>query len=363
MHVPIIDIKAQYSGLKAELDRAVIKVLSEGVFINGPEVKKLEEEIARYSGVKHAVALNSGTDALYLSLKALGIREGDEVIVPAFSFFATAETVSMCGARPVFCDIRLDTYNLDTTMLEKLVTPRTKAVIPVHLYGQPADMDRIMSVAARSGLKVIEDNAQALGAEYRGKKTGSMGDAGCISFYPTKNLGAAGDGGMVVTNSDELAAKIAMLRDHGSVKKYAHAEIGVCSRLDEMQAAILRVKLKYLEAWNVKRRKNAKMLDSMLKGVILPYAEEHITHVYHQYTIRHPEREKFSEYLRNNGIMSGVHYPSPLHKQEAYMKAGYRDVLPEAEKASREVLCLPVHPELSAEQLNHIIITINNFKG
>ena len=242
MQIPIIDIKAQYNTIKAELDSAVIKVLSEGVFINGPEVKKLEEEIAKYSGVKHAVALNSGTDALYLSLKVLGIREGDEVIVPAFTFFATAETVSMCGAKPVFCDITPDTYNIDPVKLEKLITHRTKAIIPVHLYGQPAEMDLIMTLAKNNGLNVVEDNAQALGAKYRGKMTGSFGDTGCISFYPTKNLGAAGDGGMVVTNNSELAAKLSILRDHGSVKKYAHSEIGVCSRLDEVQAAILRVK-------------------------------------------------------------------------------------------------------------------------
>ena len=363
MQVPLIDLKAQYNNIKAELDRAVIKALSEGHYINGPEVKKFEEEIARYLGVKHAIALNSGTDALYLSLRACGVKAGDEVIVPAFTFFATAETVSMCGAKPVFCDIRPDTFNIDPVMLEKIITARTKAIIPVHLYGQPADMDRIMSLAGKHGLKVIEDNAQALGAEYRGKKTGSFGDTGCISFYPTKNLGAAGDGGMVVTNSDELAEKIAMLRDHGSVKKYAHAEIGVCSRLDELQAAILRVKLKYLEAWNVKRRKNAKLLDSMLKGVTLPYAEEHISHVYHQYTVRHAKRNEFAEYLKNNGIATGIHYPAPLHRQEVYMKAGYKDILPEAEKACGEVLCLPIHPELSAEQINHVIITINNYKG
>ena len=363
MQVPMIDLKTQYNNIKAELDRAVIQALSEGHYINGPEVKKFEEEIAGYLGVKHAIALNSGTDALYLSLRACGVKSGDEVIVPAFTFFATAETVSMCGAKPVFCDIRPDTYNIDTAMLEKLVTERTKAIIPVHLYGQPADMDRIMSLAGKRGLKVIEDNAQALGAEYRGKKTGSIGDTGCISFYPTKNLGAAGDGGMVVTDNDGLAAEIAMLRDHGSVKKYVHTGIGVCSRLDEVQAAVLRVKLKYLEAWNVKRKKNAGLLDSMLKGVGLPCTEEHVSHVYHQYTIRHPEREKFAGFLKENGIMTGVHYPAPLHRQEVYARAGYKDSLPEAEKACREVLCLPIHPELSAEQLNHMIITINNYRG
>ncbi len=363
MQIPIIDIKAQYNTIKAELDSAVIKVLSEGVFINGPEVKKLEEEIAKYSGVKHAVALNSGTDALYLSLKVLGIREGDEVIVPAFTFFATAETVSMCGAKPVFCDITPDTYNIDPVKLEKLITHRTKAIIPVHLYGQPAEMDLIMTLAKNNGLNVVEDNAQALGAKYRGKMTGSFGDTGCISFYPTKNLGAAGDGGMVVTNNSELAAKLSILRDHGSVKKYAHSEIGVCSRLDEVQAAILRVKLKYLEGWNEKRRKNAKKLTSLLKGVITPRADEQSSHVYHQYTVRHSHRDQLAEYLKANGIMTGVHYPSPLHKQEVYMKAGYMDVLPEAEKASREVLCLPIHPELSGEQLDYMIAAINNFKG
>jgi len=361
MQVPIMDLKLQYQNLKAELDKAVLNVMGSGYFIGGPEVKKLEKEVARFSGVKHGISVNSGTDALYLTLKAMGIKEGDEVIVPAFTFFATAETVSLCGAKPVFCDIRQDTFNLDPNLIEGLVSEKTKAIIPVHLYGQPADMDQILSIAKRKGLRVLEDNAQAIGAEYKEQKTGSLGDAGALSFYPTKNLGGAGDGGMVLTNDIELAEKIKLLRDHGSSKKYVHSEIGVCSRLDELQAAVLRVKLKYLSAWNEKRRKNAKVYSSMLKGVIIPFAEDHVKHVYHQYTIKHPDRNKLLEFLKEKGIITGVHYPSPLHLQQVYLKTEGTVSLPVAEKVSNEVLCLPIYPEMTEDQLNYVILNINNF--
>ena len=356
-----MDLKLQYQNLKAELDKAVLNVMGSGYFIGGPEVKKLEKEVARFSGVKHGISVNSGTDALYLTLKAMGIKEGDEVIVPAFTFFATAETVSLCGAKPVFCDIRQDTFNLDPNLIEGLVSEKTKAIIPVHLYGQPADMDQILSIAKRKGLRVLEDNAQAIGAEYKEQKTGSLGDAGALSFYPTKNLGGAGDGGMVLTNDIELAEKIKLLRDHGSSKKYVHSEIGVCSRLDELQAAVLRVKLKYLSAWNEKRRKNAKVYSSMLKGVIIPFAEDHVKHVYHQYTIKHPDRNKLLEFLKEKGIITGVHYPSPLHLQQVYLKTEGTVSLPVAEKVSNEVLCLPIYPEMTEDQLNYVILNINNF--
>ena len=361
MEVPIMDLRLQYRNLKAELDGAVLEVLSSGYFIGGPQVKKIEEDLARYSGAGYGIALNSGTDALYLIMKALGIKEGDEVIVPSFSFFATAETVSLCGAKPIFCDIRQDTFNIDTDLLDGLVSAKTRAVIPVHLYGQPAEMDPILSFAKKRGLKVIEDNAQAIGAEYRGRKTGSLGDAACLSFYPTKNLGGAGDGGMVLTNDAKLAEKIKILRDHGSAKKYVHSEIGICSRLDELQAAVLNVKLKYLNAWNEKRRENAKMYDSLLKGAVLPFAGNHVKHVYHQYTVRHPERNRLMAFLKEKGITTGVHYPAPLHSQEAYLKQGYSCSLPVSERAAEEVLCLPIYPELTEEQLNYVIRNINDF--
>ncbi len=361
MEVPIMDLRLQYRNLKAELDGAVLEVLSSGYFIGGPQVKKIEEDLARYSGAGYGIALNSGTDALYLIMKALGIKEGDEVIVPSFTFFATAETVSLCGAKPVFCDIRQDTFNIDPDLLEGLVSAKTRAVIPVHLYGQPAEMDPILSFAKKRGLKVIEDNAQAIGAEYRGRKTGSLGDAACLSFYPTKNLGGAGDGGMVLTSDAKLAEKIKILRDHGSAKKYVHSEIGVCSRLDELQAAVLNVKLKYLNAWNEKRRENAKTYDSLLKGVVLPFAGNHVKHVYHQYTVRHPERNRLMAFLKEKGITTGVHYPAPLHRQEAYLKQSYSCSLPVSERAAGEVLCLPIYPELTEEQLNYVIRNINDF--
>ncbi|MEI7904372.1 MAG: DegT/DnrJ/EryC1/StrS family aminotransferase [Candidatus Firestonebacteria bacterium] len=361
MEVPIMDLRLQYRNLKAELDGAVLEVLSSGYFIGGPQVKKIEEDLARYSGAGYGIALNSGTDALYLIMKALGIKEGDEVIVPSFTFFATAETVSLCGAKPVFCDIRKDTFNIDPDLLEGLVSAKTRAVIPVHLYGQPAEMGPILSFAKKRGLKVIEDNAQAIGAEYRGRKTGSLGDAACLSFYPTKNLGGAGDGGMVLTSDAKLAEKIKILRDHGSAKKYVHSEIGVCSRLDELQAAVLNVKLKYLNAWNEKRRENAKTYDSLLKGVVLPFAGNHVKHVYHQYTVRHPERNRLMAFLKEKGITTGVHYPAPLHRQEAYLKQGYSCSLPVSERAAGEVLCLPIYPELTEEQLNYVIRNINDF--
>ncbi len=361
MEVPIMDLRLQYRNLKAELDGAVLEVLSSGYFIGGPQVKKIEEDLARYSGAGYGIALNSGTDALYLIMKALGIKEGDEVIVPSFTFFATAETVSLCGAKPVFCDIRQDTFNIDPDLLEGLVSAKTRAVIPVHLYGQPAEMGPILSFAKKRGLKVIEDNAQAIGAEYRGRKTGSLGDAACLSFYPTKNLGGAGDGGMVLTSDAKLAEKIKILRDHGSAKKYVHSEIGVCSRLDELQAALLNIKLKYLNAWNEKRRENAKTYDSLLKGVVLPFAGNHVKHVYHQYTVRHPERNRLMAFLKEKGITTGVHYPAPLHRQEAYLKQGYSCSLPVSERAAGEVLCLPIYPELTEEQLNYVIRNINDF--
>ncbi|OGF44820.1 MAG: hypothetical protein A2231_12565 [Candidatus Firestonebacteria bacterium RIFOXYA2_FULL_40_8] len=365
MNVPLIDLKAQYQNIKGELNSAVEAVLGSGHFILGPEETKLEEEIARFIGVKYAIGVNSGTDALFLAVKALGINEGDEVIVPAFSFFASAETISLAGAKVVFTDIRPDTYNIDIKQLESMITPKTKAIMPVHLYGQPADMDQIMYFAGKHKLKVIEDCAQSIGAEYRDKKTGSIGDIGCLSFFPTKNLGCAGDGGMVLTNNEEYANMIKLLRAHGSSKKYVHSEIGINSRLDEIQAAVIRVKLKYIQAWNEKRRKNAKFYNANLKGVIIPFEQDFVKHVYNQYTVRveNGKREEFQAYLKAQGVATAVHYPIPMHKQEAYTKLGYNVSMPESEKAALEVCSLPNYPEMTEEMLNHVAVTINNYKS
>lgn len=364
MDVPLIDLKAQYQNIKGEINRAMEAVLASGIYILGPEVAKLEEEMARYFGVKHAIGVNSGTDALFLAVKALGIKEGDEVIIPAFSFFATAEAVTLAGARAVFTDIRADTFNLNIKQLEEKITPRTRAIMPVHLYGQPADMDQIRYFAGKHKLKVIEDCAQSIGAEYKGKKTGALGDLGCLSFFPTKNLGGAGDGGMVLTDNEEYAGIIKNLRAHGSSIKYIHSEIGINSRLDEIQAAIIRVKLKFIQAWNEKRRKNANFYNAGLKGVVLPFAPDFVKHIYHQYTVRieNGKREAFQTYLKEQGIATAVHYPVPMHKQEAYRKLGYNVSMPESEKAAGEVCSLPNYPEMTEEMLQYVAVTVNNYK-
>jgi dTDP-4-amino-4,6-dideoxygalactose transaminase len=364
MNVPLIDLKAQYQSIKDELNRAVEAVLAGGHFILGPEVTKLEEEMARFFGSKYAIGVNSGTDALFLSVKAIGINEGDEVIVPAFSFFATAETVTLAGAKVVFTDIRPDTCNIDVKQLESRITPKTKAIMPVQLYGQPSDMDQIIYISKKFKLKVIEDCAQSIGAEYRGKKAGTIGDIGCLSFFPTKNLGCAGDGGMVLTDNEEYADAVKLLRSHGSSKKYIHSEIGINSRLDEIQAAVIRVKLKYIQAWNEKRRKNAKFYNSNLRGVVTPFEQEFVKHVYNQYTVRveNGKRDDFQAYLKKHGVATAVHYPIPMHKQEAYTKLDYNVSMPESEKAALEVVSLPNYPEITDEMLNHVAVTINNYK-
>ncbi|MFH1824145.1 MAG: DegT/DnrJ/EryC1/StrS family aminotransferase [Candidatus Firestonebacteria bacterium] len=363
MQVSLIDLKAQYLSIKSEIDKAIENVLRNGNFILGVEVKKFEEEVARYTGVKYAIGVNSGTDALFLALKSLNIGSGDEVIIPSFSFFATAGVISLTGAKPVFVDIRPDTYNIDTTQIKDKITKNTKAIIPVHLYGQPVDLDEILSIAKEYNLKIIEDSAQAIGAEYKGRKVCSFGDIGALSFYPTKNLGACGDAGMILTNSEELAKKLKSLRTHGESKKYIHSHIGINSRLDELQAVILHTKFKYLEVWNEKRRRNAKIYNNLLKNVVIPYELDFVKHVYHQYTVRVKEREKLQKYLQEKGISTAIHYPCPIHLQEAYQKLGYNVNLPESEKAAKEVLSLPNYPEISEEAITYVACNINNFNG
>lgn len=358
MKMPLVDLVAQYHSIQHEIDAVVHNVLEGGSFILGSNVVSLEEEIADYLGVRHAVGVASGTDALVLALRAFGIGPGDEVIVPVHSFFATAEAVSQVGATPSFVDSDSRTYCIDGAQLEESITSRTKGIIPVHLYGHPADMEPIQEIARRRGLKVIEDNAQALGAEYKGRKTGSLGDAGCLSFFPSKNLGGYGDGGMVVTDDLIVAEKVRKLRTHGWGKKYYPEMIGYNSRLDEIQAAVLRVKLRHLDVWNQRRREIASRYDRVLadSGVETPLEASYARHVYHLYVIRVPHRESVQEYLSSLGIASGVYYPWPLHLLAPYQDLGYRPgTFPGAERASKENLAIPLYPEMTDEQIKAIV--------
>jgi dTDP-4-amino-4,6-dideoxygalactose transaminase len=369
--IPMLDLVAQYAAIRGEIHAALDAVLEAGQFILGPNVKALEEELAQYCGRRFGVGLASGTDALILSLRVAGVGPGDEVIVPAFSYIATADSVSLLGATPVFADIQEDTFNLAAGQIERRITPLTKAIIPVHLFGQPADMDSILDIARRRGLALIEDNAQAIGASYKERRTGSMGDLGALSFFPTKNLGAYGDAGMVVTDSPEKAARLRSLRGHGATKnKYLSDEQGWNSRLDEMQAAILRVKLRHLDSWKAARQAHAARYDALLAGVegittppVAPGAE----HVYHQYTIRVTSgvggrievqgaaRDRVQKSLADQGIASTIYYPVPLHLQPMFAALGHKPgSLPVAERAAAEVLSLPVYPELTAEQIERV---------
>jgi dTDP-4-amino-4,6-dideoxygalactose transaminase len=357
MRIPLMDLVVQYHSIRDEIEQAIRGVLESGVFILGPNVAAFEEEMAAYLGVKYAVGVASGTDALLLTLRAYGIGPGDEVIVPAYTFFATAEVVSQVGATPVFVDIDPRTYCLDVEQLEGKISVRTKAIIPVHLYGHPADMTPVLELAKRHGLRVIEDNAQALGAEYKGKKTGSLGDAGCLSFFPSKNLGGYGDGGMVVTNDPVLAETVRKLRTHGWRTKYYPEMIGYNSRLDELQAAILRVKLRHLDAWNERRRKIAEQYRALLagNGIELPWEAPYARHVYHLYAIRIKERKTVQGHLKALGIASAVYYPLPLHLVEPYRHLGYGiNSFPEAERAAAETLAIPLSPEMTPDQIETV---------
>ncbi|MGB2630270.1 MAG: DegT/DnrJ/EryC1/StrS family aminotransferase [Candidatus Omnitrophota bacterium] len=364
MQIPLLDLTAQYKSIKDEIDEALDRVVTSQHFILGGEVEAFEKEVAGYAGTKYAIGVASGTDALTLSLRACGIGEGDEVITSPFTFFATAESISQVGARPVFADIDPETYNIDPEKMEAAITKNTKAVIPVHLYGQSADMARIMDIAEKNKLKVIEDCAQAMGAEYKGKSCGSFGDCGCLSFFPSKNLGGFGDGGMIVTNDEELMNKIKMIRVHGSSKQYIHEFVGYNSRLDSLQAAILRVKLKYLDNWIEGRRRNAAYYDSYFKNtdVVTPKESPDAKHTYHQYTISIKERDALSAYLKQKGIGSRVYYPLSLHLQPCYKELGYREGdFPVTEKVCREVLSIPVYPELTGEQLAYVADSVSEF--
>jgi dTDP-4-amino-4,6-dideoxygalactose transaminase len=361
MSIPLVDLKAQYRAYKDEIDAAVQDIIDNTSFIMGPKLKQFEDDFAAFCRVKHAIGTGSGTEALQMAFLALGIGSGDEVITTSHTFFATAEMLGHLGARPVFVDIDLSTYNIDPAKIEAAITPRTKALLPVHLYGQPAEMDPILEIAARHGLPVIEDAAQAHGAEYKGRRVGSMGRIACFSFYPGKNLGAYGDAGAVVTDDDELADKVRMLRDHGRREKYEHLMEGWPARMDTLQAAILRAKLPHLEEWNEARRRHAARYNELLADldVVRPYEPEHARAVYHLYVIRVDRRDEVWQGLRERGIGAGIHYPIPLHLQPAYEYLGYeRGDLPLTEQAAEQVLSLPLYPELSEEQRQEVVGTL-----
>ena len=357
--IPALDLKAQYATIREEVREAIDRVLNSQVFILGPEVEALESEVAAYLGRKFGVGVASGTDALILALRACGVVPGDEVLCPSFTFIATADSVSLLGATPVFVEIDPRTFTMDPARIEARISPRTKAIIPVHLFGQPANMDPILEAARKLQLRVIEDNAQAIGATYKGRKTASLGDAGCLSFFPSKNLGGYGDGGMVVTDSEPLAVRLRSLRSHGTVRKYFSEEQGWNSRLDELQAAILRVKLRHLDEWMEARRKKANRYDAQLKdspGIMIPFAAPWGNHVYHQYTIRTPRRDRVKNFLASCGISSAVYYPTPIHLQPIYKPLGYHaGDFPETERASAEVLSIPIYPELKDAQQDRIV--------
>lgn len=362
--IPLVDTKAQYHSLKTEIDAAVLSVLASGHYVLGEEVAALEQEFAAYCGARHAIAVNTGTSALHLALLAAGIGPVDEVITVPFTFIATVSAICYTGARPVFVDVEPATLTMDAGQLEAAITPRTKAIVPVHLYGQMADMTAIKAVAERHGIPVIEDACQAHGARYKGHRAGSLGISGCFSFYPGKNLGACGEGGMVVTNDDEHAKSIRMLRDWGQEQRYHHVIKGFNYRMDGIQGAILRVKLRHLDAWTKARRDRAKRYSSLLAGlksVRTPLEAAHRDHVYHVYAICCRDRLKLQEALMTAGIQSGRHYPIPVHLQKAHADLGYGPGdFPIAEAASQEVLSLPIFPEMSLDQVEQVVIAIIN---
>jgi dTDP-4-amino-4,6-dideoxygalactose transaminase len=367
MRIPFVDLREQYGEIKAELMQGINGVLEAGIFVGGEEVAGFEEEFAHYCGVRFAVGVGSGTEALHFTLLACGVGKGDEVITVPNTFIATTEAITLAGAMLVFVDIDPETYTLDATQIEGAITERTKAIIPVHLYGQPAHMEPILALAERHKLLVIEDAAQAHGAVYNGKRVGGVGVAACFSFYPTKNLGAYGDGGAVVTDDEEIAQRVMMLRDHGSRVKYRHEIEGLNSRLDTLQAAILRVKLRHVDRWNQRRQERASLYDALLKdatGVVCPTVREGCSHVYHLYVIRTKERDRLRKHLEDRGILTGIHYPIPLHLQPAYGHLGIGEgSYPITELAAKEIISLPMYPELSREDVEIVVREIKGFLG
>ncbi|MCD4651009.1 MAG: DegT/DnrJ/EryC1/StrS family aminotransferase [Candidatus Cloacimonetes bacterium] len=367
MKVPFVDLKAQYRSIKSEVDAAIQDVLDNTAFIGGSRVAEFNAAFAKYTGTKHAVGVGNGTEAIFLALKAMGIGPGDEIITSAYSFVATTESITAAGAKVVFCDIDKKTYNINATLIEKKITSKTKAIIPVHLYGQPADMSAIMKIAGKHGLKVLEDSAQAHGAKFGGKRVGTIGDAAIFSFYPGKNLGAYVDAGAVTTNNDDIALYCKMAADHGRVSKYAHKFEGYSSRLDGIQAAVLNVKIKYIDSWNQKRREAAALYNELLSGVegiVLPVEHPSTECVYHLFVIRTDNRDGLKEFLKSKGIASGVHYPCGLPYLEAYeyMKHLPQD-FPVTSEVQDRVLSLPVFPEITPEMIRYVVEQIKEFKS
>ncbi|WML58023.1 DegT/DnrJ/EryC1/StrS family aminotransferase [Neobacillus sp. PS2-9] len=363
MTIPFLDLQAQYRSIKDEIKAAVEQIFENCAFIGGQEVERFEKSFAQYCQAAHCVSVANGTDALWLTLKAMDIGPGDEVILPANTFIATAEAITAVGASPVFVDHDIDTYTINTSAISDKISEKTKAIIAVHLYGQTADMDPILKIAAEHGLKVIEDAAQAHGAEYKGIRAGSIGDAACFSFYPGKNLGAYGDGGAVVTNDQNLAEKVRFLSQHGSKVKYIHEIAGYNSRLDGVQAAILNIKLKYIEQWTEARRKNAELYRNLLKdsSIVFPTEREHCRHVYHLFVIRVKNRDVVQRNLLNRGIQTGIHYPTPIHLSEAYRNLGIPEgSFPISEDYAKELLSLPMYAELSEDQIKEICDTLRD---
>jgi dTDP-4-amino-4,6-dideoxygalactose transaminase len=365
MKVPFLDLGAQYASIHNEIGAALRQVLDSAAFAGGPFVEKFEKEFASFCQCRFAAGVSSGTAALWMALLAIGIGRGDEVITVPNTFIATCEAISFCGAKPVFVDIDERTYNMNPDLIEGAITARTKAIIPVHLYGQMADMRRIMEIARAHRLFVIEDACQAHGAEYQGRRAGSIGDLGCFSFYPGKNLGAYGEAGAVLTNDGELAEKLRMFRDHGQAKKYYHSMIGWNGRMDGLQGAVLSVKLKYLAAWNEARRRNAQLYNKLLEnvdGLIAPIEADYGMHIYHIYAIRTQNRDAFISTLAQKGISCGIHYPVPIHLQKAYRFLGYQQgSLPIAEKSAEQLVSLPMFAELRQEQIERVCQEIRSF--
>ena len=365
MNVPLLDLKAQFASIRDEVMPAIEAVMESQYFINGPEVRQMEELVAEYSGCAVAVGVSSGTDALLASLMSLGIGAGDEVVTTPYTFFATAGSIWRTGARCVFADIEPDTFNIAPSKIEAVLTERTRAIMPVHLFGQMADMDPIMEIAGKHDLAVIEDGAQAIGAAYRGRKAGSIGTTGCFSFFPSKNLGGMGDGGMVVTQDSELADRLAQCRNHGSKPKYYHRWVGANFRLDTIQAAGLIVKLKHLDDWSAKRRANADRYNEHFadfERVITPTVRDYNVTIYNQYVIRVPRRDELQAFLTDNGIGTAIYYPLSLHQQECFASLGYAaGDFPESEKAAAETLAIPIYPELSDEQICYVADKIKEF--
>jgi len=359
--IPLVDLRAQYLDIKSDIDAAVLRVLDTTQFVLGPEVEAFEREFAAYSGATEGIAVNTGTSALHLALMAAGVRPGDEVITVPFTFVATVAAIGYIGAKAVFVDIDPATFTMNVAQIEQAITSRTKAIVPVHLYGQPADMDPIVAIARRHGLVVIEDACQAHGAAYKGRPVGSLGDAACFSFYPGKNLGAYGEGGMVVSSSASFAREVRMLRDWGAEKKYHHVLKGFNYRMDGIQGAILRVKLRHLERWTEARRAHARDYAQLLadSGLGIPQEAAYARHVFHVYAVRTGDRQGLQRTLQANGVGSGIHYPIPVHLQPAYSDLGYAaGAFPESERAANEVLSLPMYPELTHTKLELVAAAI-----